>query len=163
MMARKMVAPLAAAAVLLSGMLAYQLYAPTADAPAWALQPENAKMVSNGQAIYAVHCASCHGDNLEGQRNWRRLASGRLPAPPHDETGHTWHHDDQALFNVTKYGPQYVAGANYQSDMPAFEGVISDAEIVAALSFIKSMWSADVRATHDEINDRAETTRQQMK
>lgn len=163
-MARRMVAPLAAAAILLSGLLAYQLYAPKAGTPDWALQPDNAKIVSNGQAIYTVHCASCHGDNLEGQGNWRqRLASGRLPAPPHDKTGHTWHHDDQALFNVTKFGPQYVAGANYQSDMPGFEGVISDAEIIAALSYIKSTWSADVRATHDEINHRAQITRQQMK
>lgn len=115
-------------------LLGYQLYTHKSEVSERALQPKNEQIVSQGQALYMAHCASCHGDNLEGQENWRqRLASGRLPAPPHDETGHTWHHDDEALFNVTQYGPQYVAGADYQSDMPSFEGVISDAEIVAVL------------------------------
>ena len=27
-----------------------------------------------------------------------------LPAPPHNETGHTWHHPDEMLFAITKYG-----------------------------------------------------------
>lgn len=158
-MIRNVLVLLTVAAVLLG----YQLYTHKPEIPQWALQPENEQIVSQGQALYMAHCASCHGDNLEGQENWRqRLASGRLPAPPHDETGHTWHHDDQALFNVTKYGPQYVAGADYQSDMPSFDGVISDVEIVAVLSFIKSKWSAKAKATHDEINRRAEVTRQQQ-
>lgn len=163
-MVNKKIVSLAVAAIVLGGVLAYQLFAPSSGAPVWVLQPDNAQITTQGQKIYVEHCASCHGENLEGQGNWRqRLASGRLPAPPHDETGHTWHHDDEALFNVTKYGPQFVAGADYQSDMPAFEGVISDAEIVAALSFIKSTWPEKVRATHDEINNRAEITREQMK
>jgi mono/diheme cytochrome c family protein len=63
---------------------------------------------------------------------------------------------------VTKYGPQYVAGADYQSDMPSFEGVISDVEIFAVLSFIKSKWPAKAQATHDKINCRSEITRQQQ-
>src|SRR5690242_532122 len=61
--------------------------------------------VENGQLVYAEYCASCHGEKLEGQPNWqRRLPNGRLPAPPHDESGHTWHHPDDHLFEVTKYG-----------------------------------------------------------
>lgn len=63
--------------------------------------------VNLGQSIYEQNCASCHGRNLEGQFNWqKRSADGYLPAPPHDETGHTWHHPDQMLFEFTKYGPQ---------------------------------------------------------
>ena len=158
-MMRNVLILVAVAAVLLG----YQLYAYKPEVSERALQPKNEQVVSQGQALYMAHCASCHGDNLEGQKNWRqRLASGRLPAPPHDETGHTWHHDDEALFNVTQYGPQYVAGADYQSDMPSFEGVISDAEIVAVLSFIKSTWPAKAQATHDEINRRLEITRQEQ-
>jgi len=162
-MVNKKVVLLAGAAILLGGLLAYQLTGAKPDSPAWALQPENAEVVAAGKGLYIAHCASCHGESLEGQENWRqRLASGRLPAPPHDETGHTWHHDDEALFNVTKHGPQFVAGADYQSDMPAFDGVISDADIVAVLSYIKSTWSTKARATHDEINRRARVTRGQM-
>ena len=48
--------------------------------------------LENGFNNYQEYCASCHGVNLEGQANWRsRNQDGTLPAPPHDETGHTWH------------------------------------------------------------------------
>ena len=63
------------------------------------LQHKNHAVVNLGKAIYAENCASCHGVVLEGQANWRqRDAEGYLPAPPHDETGHTWHHPDPYLF-----------------------------------------------------------------
>ena len=95
-----------------------------------------------GQQVYAAQCASCHGANLEGQPNWRsRRADGRLPAPPHDATGHTWHHADSVLFRITKYGPAAIVGEGYASDMPGFERVLSDAEIEAVLAFIKSTWA----------------------
>jgi mono/diheme cytochrome c family protein len=99
--------------------------------------------VARGEPLYAKHCAACHGGNLEGQPDWQsRNARGRLPAPPHDEHGHTWHHDDQVLFEVTKYGLARHAPPGYQSDMPAFEGTLTDKDIVAVLAFIKSRWPA---------------------
>src|SRR6185295_13954736 len=79
-----------------------------------------------GAKLYAQHCGACHGMKLEGQPNWRqRLPNGRLPAPPHDESGHTWHHPPQVLFGITKFGlvPPF-APAGYQSDMPAFAGTL---------------------------------------
>lgn len=100
-----------------------------------------------GEKVYAQHCAACHGANLEGQPDWRkRLPNGRLPAPPHDDSGHTWHHPDEVLFGITKHGlvPPY-APKGYESDMPAFAGTLSDAEIRAVLAFIESRWSAEVR------------------
>ena len=102
-------------------------------------------------------CASCHGANLEGQANWRqRKPDGRLPAPPHDETGHTWHHPDAQLFALTKYGPaNLVSQGSYESDMPGYDGVLSDAEIVAVLSYIKSTWPREIRKQHDRINTRS--------
>ena len=99
-----------------------------------------------GRTVYEKNCASCHGVRLEGQPDWRRrLPNGRMPAPPHDETGHTWHHPEKALFAVTKYGlvPPY-APPNYQSDMLAFQSILSDDEIRAVLAYIKSHWSAEV-------------------
>ena len=41
---------------------------------------------------------------------------------------------------------------DYQTDMPTYEGVLSDDDIIAVLSFIKSTWPADVRDRHDEMN-----------
>lgn len=124
-------------------------------APAVALAPGDAAVVAQGATIYEAQCASCHGANLEGQPNWReRGADGRLPAPPHDETGHTWHHPDVLLFKLTKEGPpkEMGNGEPYYSNMPAFGGVLSDDEIVAVLSYIKSRWPEDVRRRHDELN-----------
>ena len=102
--------------------------------------------VALGEKLYAQHCASCHGANLEGQPDWRkRLANGRFPAPPHDASGHTWHHPDEVLFAITKHGlvPPY-APPGYKSDMPAFGGKLSDQEIRAVLGYIKSRWSPEV-------------------
>jgi mono/diheme cytochrome c family protein len=104
--------------------------------------PRDAARVALGARVYAQHCAACHGAKLEGQPDWRkRLANGRLPAPPHDESGHTWHHPDRVLFALTRNGlvPPY-APKNYASDMPAFAGPLSDDEIWAVLAYLKSHW-----------------------
>jgi mono/diheme cytochrome c family protein len=101
---------------------------------------------ARGARLYAEHCASCHGANLEGQPDWmRRLPNGRLPAPPHDATGHTWHHSDAELTLITKNGMTAIV-PDYQSDMPAFGDVLSDGEIEAILGFIKGTWPERERA-----------------
>lgn len=103
-------------------------------------QPVTSEQVVLGQRVYAENCASCHGANLEGQPDWkRRLENGRMPAPPHDESGHTWHHSDQDLFAITKLGVGGVV-PGYESDMLAFGEILSDEEITAVLAFIKSTW-----------------------
>jgi len=85
-----------------------------------------AAQIAQGHALYGVHCASCHGKNLEGQPNWQTpLPNGKMPAPPHDKTGHTWHHTDDALAGVTKLGLKPFAGDNYESDMPAFGAILN--------------------------------------
>lgn len=115
--------------------------------------PDRAQLAA-GERIYAQHCAACHGAKLEGQPNWRlRLPSGRMPAPPHDESGHTWHHTDNVLFGITKQGltPPY-APSGYESDMPAFAGTLTDDEIRAVLAYIKSHWtSPEVLAARAEM------------
>ena len=103
--------------------------------------------------VYKNNCASCHGVNLEGQEQWRQPdADGYMPAPPHDESGHTWHHPDDYLFLMTKYGLEEIIGQEYPNNMPAYNNLLSDQEIVAALSYIKSTWSTKVRLQHDKIN-----------
>jgi mono/diheme cytochrome c family protein len=105
--------------------------------------PRNAGQVARGATIYAERCATCHGRNLEGQTAWRtRLPTGRMPAPPHDDSGHTWHHPDDVLFGITKFGltPPY-APPGYASDMPAFRDTLSDQEVWDVLAYIKSRWS----------------------
>ena len=115
-----------------------------------------AKKISQGSALYDVNCAKCHGKNLEGQPNWKiPLPSGRLPAPPHDKSGHTWHHTDNAIAGITKLGLKFFAGDNYESDMPAFAAVLSDDEIDAILAYIKSTWPARERAYQHQITQQS--------
>ena len=116
--------------------------------------PDDTQQVARGKSVYAQHCASCHGARLEGQQNWLdRLPDGRMPAPPHDASGHTWHHPDTVLFGITKHGlvPGKYAAPGYQSDMPAFGGALSDEEIWAVLAYIKSAWPQDLRKAQREL------------
>ena len=122
------------------------------------INPQDVKQVERGQMIYNKFCAICHGENLEGQPNWRRRKpDGKLLAPPHDETGHTWHHPDEVLFGITKYGlvPPY-APANYKSDMPALDGTLKDSDIWAVLAYIKNRWPDETRAIQAEINQNSQ-------
>lgn len=149
---------IAAALAAAAGLAALAGCNPAADARApHALQPDDARVLALGQRVYQAQCVACHGARLEGQPNWReRGPDGRLPAPPHDADGHTWHHPDQVLFRITKLGVAKAANIEgYVSAMPAYEGVLSDEEIVAVLSWIKSQWPAEIRARHDEVNQQA--------
>ena len=108
--------------------------------------------VMEGEAIYKVECASCHGEKREGQPEWRtRRADGRLPAPPHDASGHTWHHPMDQLFAITKFGmvpPNVPEG--YVSDMPGFGGKLTDRQIQNVLAYIESQWTPEIRAQRAE-------------
>lgn len=112
---------------------------------------------ARGGVVYDTHCARCHGAALQGQPDWRiRNPDGKLPAPPHDDTGHTWHHPDRVLFEIVKFGlvPPH-APPGYTSDMPAFKDKLSDDDIHAVLRYIKSAWSDDIKAHQADINTRA--------
>ena len=150
---RLVVIALACAAI---GLSAYLLLR---DSPDETSRKEvDAEMIALGAQVYTAQCAACHGANLEGQANWReRKPDGKLPAPPHDETGHTWHHDDRTLFALTKYGLSKLVGQHVPTDMPAYDGVLSDREIHAVLAYIKSRWPAHVRQRQAEITNRAAT------
>jgi mono/diheme cytochrome c family protein len=128
--------------------------APPAVPPTRSLRPEDPQVLRLGAVIYAQQCAACHGVKGEGQPNWRdRGPDGLLPAPPHDPSGHAWHHPDEQLFAITKYGlAKLIEQPDYRTAMPVYDKVLSDDEIVAALSWIKSQWPLEVRRRHDVIN-----------
>lgn len=108
-----------------------------------------------GKKVYSQHCAVCHGANLEGQPNWKQPGpDGRMPAPPHDESGHTWHHPDSYLIHVVKEGltPGVDKPIDYQSNMPAFGQILSNSEVIAVLTFIKSTWSIDYQEWQEDTN-----------
>ena len=117
--------------------------------PASAIPYKDAEAVALGEKIYQGQCASCHGTDLRGEPDWQqRDDQGYLPAPPHDQSGHTWHHDDQLLFKMTKEGIQAIAGPDYRSRMPAFKESLSDEEIWAVLAYIKAQWPDEITERH---------------
>lgn len=100
--------------------------------------------LDTGRMLYADHCAACHGVELEGAPDWQRSGpDGLFPAPPHDETGHTWHHGDGMLFDYVRRGGQAVLddlGVSFTSGMPGFGDILSAEDIEAILAFIRSTW-----------------------
>ena len=119
---------------------------PQLEGPVDGADASNTQLVALGDILYQQHCASCHGAELEGQPNWKiRDENGFLPAPPHDETGHTWHHPDEQLFEITKIGTEAFVGRGYRSNMIGFGDQLDDSEIWAVLAYIKSRWPARIQ------------------
>ncbi len=113
-----------------------------------------------GADIYAQYCAACHGPDGEGQRPDAPLQkdeTGRFPAPPHDDTGHTWHHDDDLLIQIIKEGG--MGAPEHFYDMPAFGNVLNKQEIDAVLAFIKTMWTDEQRTTQQTRTEAARAGR----
>jgi mono/diheme cytochrome c family protein len=144
--------------ILIAGATGLVVAAVAAAVAAWPHQPgampgdaADALQVARGRQVYAEACASCHGANLQGEAAWQtRKPSGALPAPPHDATGHTWHHSDRQLFDIVKGGVAPLAPPGYVTDMPGFADTLSDAEIWAVLAYIKSRWPESERAVQAE-------------
>ncbi len=102
----------------------------------------DADRVTVGERLYAQNCAACHGAELEGQPNWQQpKEDGSYPAPPHDSSGHTWHHRDELLLDIIANGGDPAFGAT----MLGFKGQLSEDEMVAVLEYIKSHWDTDSR------------------
>ncbi|MFY0596419.1 MAG: cytochrome c [Cognatishimia sp.] len=136
-----------ACGILVSGIAIFDV---NLIAPAQAAHELEARNILRGKELYDENCASCHGANLAGQKNWQsKGADGIAPAPPHDETGHTWHHDNQLLFDYTKLGGQKLLAArgveNYNSGMPGFVGLLEDDDIWDILGYIHSTWPKRVQ------------------
>ena len=139
----------------LSAALSFAAFLALGEAGPPVIPYKDAGRVTEGATLYETHCAGCHGTDLAGEPDWRSPGSdGLMPAPPHDETGHTWHHPDAQLFEITKHGTAAIVGNGYESRMAGFGEVLSDTEILSVLAYIKSTWPARVIQIHEEINGR---------
>lgn len=125
-----------------------------------AISTPDLETINLGEAIYATHCASCHGTNLEGETNWKIQNEDKsFRAPPHDASGHTWHHGDSTLLEAIRLGGKRLEGLNIggTSNMPAFADVLTDEEITAVLTYIKGTWPEDIRTLQWEATLRERT------
>ena len=109
----------------------------------------SANEIAIGEIVYSDNCASCHGVNLEGEVDWKQQnEDGTFRSPPHTADGHTWHHADSVLIEAIREGGERFEGLNIggTSNMPAVSETLTDEEILAVLTYIKSTWPEDVRA-----------------
>ncbi len=92
--------------------------------------------VTLGAELYAQYCAVCHRADLSGDSDWKTSADdGGFRPPPHDNTGHTWHHADDALIAIVLTGYDFPVP---ESRMPQFAGTLTEDEVWAILEFIKT-------------------------
>jgi mono/diheme cytochrome c family protein len=106
----------------------------------------SAELVERGRQLYSTACASCHGEELQGDPRWPQpLANGTLPASPLDARSQATEHDDQWIFRTIAEGGQATAAPGEISTMPAFGSTMSDTEIRAVIAYIKSTWPPEVQ------------------
>ena len=105
--------------------------------------------VARGGELYQQHCASCHRPDLSGDPDWKTPnENGSYPPPPHDSSGHTWHHPDQVLIEIIRDGSDFP-----QSRMPPFGDELSEADIDAILEFFKDNWGPEERAYQRQVTE----------
>ncbi len=129
-----------------TGLLFCVVVSAIVDTPVCA-EPNPSEFLVRGQTLYQRECASCHGADLKGEPGWQAAdQGGKIKAPPHDETGHTWMHSESEIFRLVKFGPGDAAAPGYISPMPVYGGRLSDRDIEAVLAYIASRWPPGYRA-----------------
>ena len=92
-----------------------------------AAQDWDATFVALGETIVAENCVACHGENGKG-----------YIGPALNGSAHAWHHPDSLLVSFIRDG---IAG----TQMPAQRDNLTDEEIDAVISYMKSWWSPQQR------------------
>ena len=129
------------ASLILAGILMTRRDDPVASAGDLSDQ----QFIAQGKEVYDTYCAACHGFDLEGQPEWQQpFPDGSFKAPPHDETGHTWHHSDAYLIESIQLGGERLAPNIGVSLMPAYADLLTDQQILAVLAYIKSTWPPEI-------------------
>lgn len=106
-----------------------------------------------GRRIYEVNCAACHGMSGEGEPDWQIPRDDYTrPAPPHDASGHTWHHADGQLYEIVLRGGKLYESPTFKSRMIAYEDILTPEEIKAVLEYIKTFWGPEEIATQARIS-----------
>lgn len=114
------------------------------------------RTVQRGRALYQQHCAVCHGSNAQGAATWQRPDDrGNLPAPPHDDSGHTWRHPDGQLREIILDGQRDPFNKTPDLTMPSFRDNLTDQEIDAVILYFKSLWSEEHRRFQQEETEKA--------
>lgn len=117
------------------------------------VQTLSPREVEIGRRVYQTNCAVCHGERAEGAANWReKNPDDTYPPPPHDASGHTWHHGDGTLYRIVRDGGVIFESPGFKSAMPAFRDQLSPEEVRAAIVYLKSLWGPEERGFQVEVS-----------
>jgi mono/diheme cytochrome c family protein len=75
-----------------------------------------------------------------------------MPAPPHNDSGHTWRHSDAQLAEIIRDGLRDPFNKTPELTMPTFGGKLTDAQIRNVIVYFKSLWSPEHRAYQEAQN-----------
>jgi mono/diheme cytochrome c family protein len=111
-------------------------------APAGSMQAsaaaQNVASAADGEKIYNQNCSSCHQPNGQGVKGTFPPLAGNPTV-----TGYDVH-----LIHIVKYGlngKTTVDGVTYNGTMPAWVQSLSNADIAAVLTYIRSSWGNKAR------------------
>lgn len=94
-------------------------------------------VLARGERVFLTNCAVCHGNSGEGKTGWQKPApDGPLLPPPLDDSGRAWCLSSSQMKQFIRQGSP--AG---RSNMPAWQGKLSDQEIDEVATWITSLWS----------------------
>ncbi len=94
-----------------------------------AIDPTNQALVTRGKEVYTTYCLSCHGAELRGDGP---AGTGMQPPPADFFAPHAQVHSDSDLVYWVKNGKQGTG-------MPAFGDKLSNDDVRAVLTYIKSV------------------------
>lgn len=97
-------------------------------------QVSTAATKPDGKAIFTARCATCHQQNGQGSGPFPPLA-GNPDVAAADTSGII------AIVLNGKTGPITINGKQYSGAMPAWRDQLSNAEIAAVLSYVRSAWT----------------------
>lgn len=126
--------------------------APT-EAPLRDLIIATSPELQEGQRVYDLRCAHCHGDNGDGQLPITIPTAEYLGlhiVPAQDASGHTWMHPTQRLRDIIRYG---VNNPLQQFPMPGFEGVMTEEEIDLVIAYMALWWTEDQRTWQRQVTE----------
>jgi mono/diheme cytochrome c family protein len=108
--------------------------ASVAAAPVASSSPaQNGAAANDGAKVYVQNCSSCHQPSGQGVQGTFPPLAGNPTV-----TG-----DPAEVIHIVKYGLNgslRVAGSNYNGMMPAWGQSLSNADIAAAVTYIRSAW-----------------------
>lgn len=135
------------AAALVSGIVFTFIAGPRSDQVTTSTVTTSSRP-ETGKAVYARHCASCHGAKGQGDPDWKiQKPDKTYPPPPHDSTGHTWHHSDGLLYRIVSEGGRFLEDSGFKSAMPAFRDELDPADIRAVIEYLKTLWGPEEKAS----------------